>query len=121
MAGMPMLVVLYIPYVFFFSHYTLSVAPGVIIGILVGAKVLSATWKSGRRFAEVGLTMLIAGTAVAAFPQWIGLKDDVFNAPLLEKINQQLAALPHRPAVVLFTYDPARNVHEEPVYNADVA
>jgi hypothetical protein len=121
LSGLPLFVLLYIPYVFFFPHYVLSTAPALIIGILLGTNVLCSTWKSIRRFAEVGMTLLIAGSAIAALPQWTPTSDDVFSADLLAAVNQQLAALPHQPAVVLFTYDPKRNTHEEPVYNADVA
>jgi hypothetical protein len=121
LAGLPLFVLLYIPYVFFFPHYVLCAAPALIVGILLGAKVLGESWKSGRRFREVGLTLLIAGVVIAALPQWNAGSEDLFQADLLASVNQQLAALPHRPAVVLFTYDPKRNTHEEPVYNADVA
>jgi hypothetical protein len=84
--------------------------------------VLVSAWPSTRRFATVALTLFIAGTAVAALPNWSsGNPEDVFRADLLASVNQQLASLQHRPAVVLFTYDPKRDVHQEPVYNADAA
>ena len=48
--------------------------------------------------------------------------DEIFEAPPLVTIEQRLDALPHKPAVVLFHFDPAKNnPHEEPVYNTDVA
>jgi hypothetical protein len=119
--SLPLLVLLYIPYVFFFPHYALSAAPGVIVGILIGARVLRETSNKTGRFFDVALTLLIAGSAVAALPQWSPADEDVFKADLLKNVDQKLGQLPHLPAVVLFTYDPRRNTHEEPVFNADVA
>ena len=121
LSTMPLFLLLYAPYLFFFPHYVLTAAPALIVGILVGANVLCTTWKSTRRFTEVGFTLLIGGMAIAALPQWVTTDDDMFNAPLLGSINHDLEMLPHRPAVVLFVYDAKRNTHEEPVYNADVA
>jgi hypothetical protein len=120
-AALPLFVLFYVPYVFFFPHYVLAAAPCVIIGILTAARVLADRWKSTRRFYEVGLTLLIGGTAIAALPQWSPVNEDVFAAPLLGSVNKQLVQLPHLPAVVLFKYDPKRNTHEEPVFNADAA
>ena len=118
LATLPLFLLLYSGYFLFLPTYVLPAAPAVIVGILLGAKVLS----NARRFATVGLTLFIAGTALAALPNWSnGNPEDVFRADLLTSVNQQLAALPHRPAVVLFAYDPNRDVHQEPVYNADVA
>jgi hypothetical protein len=41
--------------------------------------------------------------------------------PLLKQVRATLAALPHRPAVVLFRYFPGNGLLEDPVYNTDVA
>ena len=38
-----------------------------------------------------------------------------------QTVARALANLPHKPAVVLFHYSAEANVHEEPVYNTDVA
>jgi hypothetical protein len=122
LATLPLFLLLYSGYFLFLPTYVLPAAPAVILGILLGAKVLSNAWPAAQRFATVGLTLFISGTALAALPNWSnGNPEDVFRADLLASVNQQLASLPHRPAVVLFTYDPNRDVHQEPVYNADVA
>ncbi len=119
LASLPIFLLLYFGYVFFFSHYTMTAAPAVILAILVGADQFSITLARKRRFFQVFWTLLIAGLAIAAFPQWDGsTNDDQFDAPLIADVNRQL---PAAPALVLFTYDPARNTNEEPVFNADVA
>jgi hypothetical protein len=101
-------------------------APAVILAILLGAQTIHTLPNRGggfsrHRFATVTLTLFIAGNAVAALPQFTGTNDTPINTPLLQAVNEQLAALPHQPAVVLFTFDPRRNLDEEPVYNTDVA
>lgn len=122
LATLALFPLLYIPYFLFLPTYVLPTAPAIIIGILLGAKVLANTWPSAKRFATVALTIFITGISVASLPNWWHqAPEDVFQASLLASINQQLAALPHYPAVVLFKFDPARNIDEEPVYNADVA
>ncbi len=122
LAVLPLFLILYCGYFLSLPTYVLPTAPAVILGILLGAKALANAWPSARRFATVGLTLFIAGTALAALPNWsTGNPEDVFRADLLSSVDQQLASLPHRPAVVLFTYDPKRDVHQEPVYNADTA
>ena len=121
LAPLPLLLLLYVPYPFFFAHYVFPVGPAVIVGILLGVEAIVKTYPARRRFLTVGSTLLIAGMAIAALPQWQTWNEDAFSAGLLESVNHQLAALPHTPAVVLFSFDPNRNLNEEPVYNADVA
>jgi hypothetical protein len=122
LAPLPLFLILYCGYFLSLPTYVLPTAPAVILCILLGAKVISNAWSSARRFATVGLTLFIFGTALAAFPNWSRANpEDVFRADLLASVNHQLASLSHRPAVVLFTYDRKRDVHQEPVYNADSA
>ena len=118
---LPLFVLFYIPYVFFFPHYVVTAVPAVILAILLAIKSLGRVWPGGERRLDAGLSLFVAMLAVASLPQWNPWTEDVFKADLLASVNQQLAALRHQPAVVLFTYDPNRNTHEEPVYNADVA
>ncbi len=108
---------LYVFYVFFFPHYTIVAAPAIILGILIGAGELSAIHPKLRTAA----CLFIAAAAVAALPQLDPtMQDELFNAPLIHSADTKLAALTE-PSIVLFAYDPARNVDEEPVYNAGVA
>ncbi len=116
----PLFVLLYGPYFLFLPTYALPAAPAVIVGIILGNRMISFTWPGAR--VTVGVTLFVAGLAVAALPNWTRANpEDVFHADLLESVNTQLAGLSHRPAVVLFTYNPTGDVHQEPVYNPDVA
>jgi len=120
MASLPLFLLFYAAYVFFMPHYVMVAAPAVILFILIGADAITKM-SGNRRFVSLALTLFIAGEATAALPQLTVADHDVFGTGILESVNTQLTALPHRPAVVLFTFDPDRNLDEEPVYNADVA
>jgi hypothetical protein len=121
LASLPLMLLLYSAYVFFMPHYVMVAAPALILAIVLAAETIAHLSGRYRRFARVSLTLFIAGQAIAALPQLAIPDHDVFGSDLLASVNQQLAALPHRPAVVLFTFDPKRNLDEEPVYNVDVA
>jgi hypothetical protein len=122
LASLPLFLLLYGGYVFFFSHYVLTASAAVIVGIVAGADRLPSVFHRQRRFHAVFLPLLITAVSLAALPQWnAGASDDLFAAPLIADVNHQLAALPQLPAIVLFTYDPARNTNEEPVFNTAAA
>ncbi len=113
-APLPLFLLLYVPYVFFFPSYTLVAAGSLIFAPIATARVVArggpSTW----------LTLMIVVLAVAALPEFdAGVRDDVFDAPLIRDVNAQLATIKGT-AIVLFRF-PRNNVHEEPVYNADVA
>ena len=122
-AVLPLFVVLYAGYAFFFPHYTLAAAAALIVAVLTGAAQVPAVLpRPARRAAAVAVPLVLAGLCVAGLPQFDpGGTDDLFDAPVVADAGRQLAALAHRPAVVLFAYDPARNPNDEPVYNPTVA
>jgi hypothetical protein len=120
----PLLVVFYAAYVFFMPHYVMTFAPALILSMLMGAEAIAIAAGKYQRFVTLSLTLFIAGNAIAGLPNFTGADHDIFSTDLLAAVNQQIATLPHRPAVVLFKFDPTRvngKLDEEPVYNADVA
>jgi hypothetical protein len=124
LGALPLFAGLYACYVFFLPHYPIILAPAVIVGILLAVRSLPSL--APRRYQSAiatWLTLMLIGLAIAALPQWdSSASDEMFDAPLLRQVNTSLASLPaNERAVVLFKYDPNRNVHEEPVYNAGVA
>ena len=123
LATVPLFLLLYVGYVFFFPHYTLVVAPAVVLAVVIGAEQVPPLLPAAaRRRARGAVPIILAGLAVAGLPQFDpGTRDELFDAPLIADVDRQLATIAHRPAVVLFAYDPRRNTNEEPVYNADVA
>src|SRR5947209_18297139 len=58
--------------------------------------------------------------AIASMPQVRGEAVDPIPVPTIAAAREQLAQI-HEPAIVLFTFRAGDNVHEEPVYNVDVA
>jgi hypothetical protein len=122
-AAGPLFLLLYVPYVFFFPHYVLTAAAAVIAGILAGAAGAEHLLPRHRSAVAVGMVLFIGGLAVAAWPQFDpDLHDIAFASEKLAKVNQTLATIPRdQRAVVLFTFDPQRDISTEPVYNIDVA
>ncbi|MGH7177158.1 MAG: glycosyltransferase family 39 protein [Tepidisphaeraceae bacterium] len=114
-ALLPMFVLLYFPYVFFLTHYTLIAAPAVILGILTGAKAISS--RRGRAFAMLCIVGLSLGEfAVFNRSAW----DEFFTATELADTSARLSSLPDGPAIVLFRFAEQSNPHIEPVYNLNV-
>ena len=102
----------------YLKHYGLVAAPGFILVALLGMQEM------GRRFPFVrsSLILAIATLSIASLPELRGMRDSFMQAPYLADINAKLAELEHKPAVVLFRYQSGgTDLHEEPVYNLDVA
>jgi hypothetical protein len=117
----PLLAVFYAAYVFFMPHYTMVFTPALILSILLGAEAVAKAAGKRGRFAELALTLFITGIAVASLPCFTVPDHDIFGTTVIRSFNRQLPSLRSRFAVVLFTFDPKRDLDEEPVYNADVA
>ncbi len=122
LGSIPLFVLLYACYVFFMPYYSVVVIPAVIFGILLGARALPKMFPRIGRGIESAMFIFIVIVAIAALPQWDATADDqIISAPLLQSVNNALSTLTNKPAIVLFRYDPHRNVNEEPVFNANVA
>jgi hypothetical protein len=112
----------YANYTFFFPHYAVAMAPAVILLVLAGRSVLRTTWPRASDAVGLVLAAVLIAVALSALPELNRVRrDQWFDAPLLRQVDRDLAAIDKHPALVLFTYDPERPLHEEPVYNADVA
>ena len=120
LSTLPLFLLFYVPYVFFFPHYTMAGLPALVLGLALAACRLPLLWPGWGATLRVFGWLFVAIMAVAAFPQFDPGWDDLFNASMLRDVNRQLADL-RQPSIVLFRYSPTRNLHEEPVYNADVA
>jgi MFS family permease len=122
LAVLPLFLGFYAFYVFFLPHYVIVLLPSIILGILLGVGAIADAWPRAGATLSLGLYLFIAVVAIAALPEFDAtVHDEMFDAPLIWQVDHQLATAVHAPAIVLFEYDPKRNVHEEPVYNADVA
>ena len=118
---LPLFVAMYANYTFFFPHYAVAIVPVVILNLLAAKEVLQRTWPTIAHPLGVIFVTAVIALSVAALPELDPVRrDQWFSAPLLRRIDRDLAAI-DRPAIVLFTYDPDRLVHEEPVFNTDAA
>jgi hypothetical protein len=121
LATLPLFFGLYLLYPWYLPHYTVIAAPPAALAVVIGADQVRRAFP--RAAASVGtfLTIAIALLALGTMPELNPDARDDFPTPHLDAINAELAALPHRPAVVLFKFQRGSNLHEEPVYNTDVA
>ena len=131
-AILPAFLLIYARYTFFLPHYAIVVAPALILMAILGFETLvtavpaafvraSASAKTITRWLT---TLGLAALVLASYPQFQSSPPNEGWAfgPILRLIDDHLANLGRKPAVVLFHFDPDRgNPHIEPVYNTDVA
>jgi hypothetical protein len=121
-APLPLFILIYANYSYYFSHYTVAVLPAAILMVMGAGDVLRRTWPRLAGPVGLALAFVIVALSVTALPQVNPVRHDQWiDAPLLRDVDRKLAALEHTPTVVLFTYDPERMIHEEPVYNVTTA
>ena len=111
LGALPMFVFLYALFPYLLPHYILTVAPPVILALLLGLRQLENCLNRWR-FAP---TVLVLGACVAGMVR--GYEGDDIDRSI-STIEKKLKEV-HAPAVVLFRYHPNDTVHAEPVYNVD--
>jgi hypothetical protein len=113
--GVPLVwVALYAAFAYLLDWYCIVVAPAVIACVVLGTTLLPPR-------SRLLLTLVVAGIAVAALPEFDRrVIDDDFHVPVM---TANYLVLPHEvrtPAIVLFHYETGDSIHAEPVYNFDV-
>ena len=108
---------LYACSVWYQQHYVMVIVPSIVMLMLLGTRQIQMIWPR----AAVPITLVLAAMGLGAL-----METDANNwSPWLDlvRIENNLAALPPEPAVVLFRYhpfNPSVNVaYHEPVYNTD--
>jgi hypothetical protein len=120
-APLPLFLLVYANYAYFFTHYSVSVIPAVILMVPGTITALRRTWPRRGAPVSFAIGLTVAAMSVAALPQLNPVRHDQwFDAPLLRDVDRALEKL-DGPSLVLFTYDPERMIHEEPVYNIATA
>lgn len=115
----------YAIYTFYVAHYALVIAVPVLLLVLAGWDALAAgVPRAAGDCVRLVSAMLVLALAVLSTPQLerVRMNDEWQMAGTAREVDDRLAAVAGRPAVVLFRFDPATsNTHVEPVYNSDVA
>ena len=115
---LPMFLALYTGYALFLAHYTLLVAPAVIVMILAGVRAIE---RSFRAFSPA-CSLAVAAMCVSVLPEFSRRRPDVPLAmPAMGFATLELPKRVEAPALVLFTFHPELSYHDEPVYNVDTA
>jgi hypothetical protein len=119
----PLSVFAYAFYTFASPHYQLSVTPGGALGVVLGIEALTRAFPAARSFFRAFLVPCVLGISMTEMPQFNRyVLDDQWRPPEPRLIEDALAKIAHKPAVVLFHYTPhVDNPQAEPVYNTDVA
>jgi hypothetical protein len=107
----------------FLTHYLLAIAPMMICLVLMAWESLERAFGRVRISIAIFMTGWLGATAVLALPQ-LNPRANLHNSASDEQktIDRTIASLPHRPAIVLFRFDPKINSYDtEPVYNDGVA
>jgi len=121
LAVLPLFIALYALNPFFLPHYVIPLTAIFAIYVALGGFALAGAFPGRDGFARVSVVLSIFFLSAAALPE---LAPDVYDLAArtaeLDIVQLSLADIPE-PAVVLFRYSPIRYVHEEPVYNWDVA
>ncbi|MEA2710227.1 MAG: hypothetical protein QOF78_2828, partial [Phycisphaerales bacterium] len=119
-AMLPIYLLLYMTFPFMLEHYVIVAAPAVIVLALLGVRGIVESFASPRAqgMAEVFLTVAIAGIAIP--PLNPAILDDGFDRSIMMFAKRDMPRVAPAPSIVLFTYKPGGNFHEEPVYNSDV-
>jgi hypothetical protein len=124
-AVLPLFVLLYVPYTYFTVHYAVAVAPVAAYGVVLGAWGVEGSWPARRMIVTPFVAGAVMALAVVNLPEVTGGRPDYLwqegDSTEVRRLNEVLAGLPRKPAVVLFADDPRPGGHSPPLYNADVA
>jgi hypothetical protein len=119
-AVLPLFLLLYTAYTLFLPHYALLIAP-VIVFMVVGAVDALAQRLPGHPGVAATVIVAIAALTISSLPEfdrWV--HDDYIPTPTMNRVAQ-LPGQVRSPAIVLFRYEPGADLHQEPVFNSDVA
>jgi hypothetical protein len=125
----------YLFYATVLSHYTVVIAPGLVVWLIAAWKACERASGGPGKFAAAFCPLALCALAIGLLPEFrtvLSRPDPATSAakpwPAKDDLNPWAAMylsridLPTRiqtPAVVLFRYHPGLNFHEEPVYNFD--
>jgi 4-amino-4-deoxy-L-arabinose transferase-like glycosyltransferase len=121
-AVLPLFILGYALFPYLLEHYCVVAAPGVIMLVVAGGRVITNLTGRGRAGVGTFVTLAIAGIAISQLPELDrAIRDDAFKLPIMVYSHKYLPTQVRMPALVLFTYRPGASIHEEPVYNESVA
>jgi len=99
-------------------HYAVPLAGAMAVTVVMAMEGFGRLGPRARRIAVAAG----AAVAVASLPQFQRLPDDYNGvAPTVVAAEHALRAIVGKPAIVFFTWNPARDLHDEPVYTYSAA
>ena len=116
-AALPMLMLAYAFNAFLMAHYMVIWLPPIVLMIVLIPEALRRTFVRPANLIPAAALLFVIAAAVAAQPGLNPHATEQFQTPVVSDAREKLAALPHVPAVVFFTYDVEGDFDDEPVYN----
>jgi hypothetical protein len=111
----------YLFYPTILSHYTVVIAPGLVVWLVAAWKACERAFDAPNKLATAFCPLVLCALAVGLLPELTRRKDDPNPWPAMYLSRIDLPTKVQAPAVVLFRYHRGLNFHEEPVYNYDAA
>ena len=121
---LPLFLLIYLCYPYFFLHYCLIVLPAMMLLVLAGCRAIAAAWPAMTFKPEAVLVMLVLSLSITSLweikrifphPEGEPLQDGIEEAGPVAAIGRELPRRIGGRAVVLF--ETTNNFMEEPVYN----
>jgi hypothetical protein len=112
----PLTLAFYAFYVFYIVHYPLVVFAGFAVSVTAMPQAIAPRSASTRRQLALSLG-LAASVALLMSMRQFGGAPLLFEFGDLNVANRRIAAVSTSPSIVLVTFRPGANTHQEPVYN----
>ena len=103
------------------SHYLVVWMPPMILLIVLAPLALARAFPRLAGILPAAAVVMLLAAVISAQPGVNPHAQKQWTAPQMSEVHRALATLPHKPAVVLFRFDPQTNFHHEPVYNVETA
>jgi hypothetical protein len=119
-AVLPLFVLAYGCFPQFRNYYALLTAPAVILLVLLGVQWFQIAFPTRRVLLATLLTTTILAVSLTSLAEINpGVRDPNLSYPTMVDVDEKLAGLDFKPAIVLFHFQSGNDDNEEPVYNVD--
>ena len=123
LAVIPLFIAAYLGFPWLLAHYTIIVAPAIILLILLSIEAIANAWPRWRSFIATASTTSLAMLAITSLPECNRLIRDEWwvHFAVTDFDHNRLPHLVEKPALVLYNFAPGDNPYDEPVYNTETA
>jgi hypothetical protein len=114
---LPLFVATYMMFSYLLTHYAVVAAPGMIVIVLVGVRVVEESWPRWKQHFTTFATLWICMLSLHGMREFNRLvQDDPYDWETA-RFNAKLESLISGRAIVLWHWNDENNPHDEPVFN----